>query len=659
MKQTIAASHVLTISTCMHRFMPPEDPMGRRGPTLNNFLCKEPTSPPTLPPECPYGRKCTYGNKCKYHHPERGSQPHKTVTEVLKEQATIKMQERAVKGPEPQEKSRRSKPKLTRTRSLAPGEPLPGEKNGSSMLPQALKEPDTDTFSRLKSPTRVAGKTSDYLREHRKKLEEVLAIASAADPGVSTAQSGAVCQVPEAVAASRPQEVLSPLPGLGSRVSSPSHLNVPFSSSQEGQLVSGHLLLAKKLSDEASESSFFSESSSNRASPVALAGPAMPGISRQESMPYSLDKFYDRRPSLQEHHQASQQYYASAMLPRGADVNTGLCMSGPMQLPSRQLSGLQRDQAFTAMPVHGAACQSYPSSGKEAPAHGMLRRVTSYSEQPPMAMAAVRGTLGMEANGRERVPVKPQHSGPPGQFLPTAAHFPGRPFRSMMRQNSSSDPQLHVIGSGDAPFNPWLSAKNPPPPASAGPCPVSALDSRGTHPAYSSADHRAPGEAHQHQTFHHSATAQPFSPQQPFGVRAGLDRQFSEVMYGSHDHGVPPTSPYMPPMGMFHSHPSTPVHHPSTPTHPPPTMAGLTQSSHLPQWSQNPMLGMPLSPVRSPQPAQRSFPADHPIPATDSRYPLYYNLCGIFAEPRVRAAMNKFPDETDPQKICASIVREL
>ena len=88
-------------------------------------------------------------------------------------------------------------------------------------------------------------------------------------------------------------------------------------------------------------------------------------------------------------------------------------------------------------------------------------------------------------------------------------------------------------------------------------------------------------------------------------------------------------------------------------------MAGLTQSSHLPQWSQNPMLGMPLSPVRSPQPAQRSFPADHPIPATDSRYPLYYNLCGIFAEPRVRAAMNKFPDETDPQKICASIVREL
>lgn len=34
---------------------------------------------------CPYGakKKCTYGNKCKFFHPERGTQPHKSVTEKL------------------------------------------------------------------------------------------------------------------------------------------------------------------------------------------------------------------------------------------------------------------------------------------------------------------------------------------------------------------------------------------------------------------------------------------------------------------------------------------------------------------------------------------------------------------------------------------------
>lgn len=39
------------------------------------------------PPPCPYGKKCTYGNKCKFHHPERGTGPHKSVTERLSEHA--------------------------------------------------------------------------------------------------------------------------------------------------------------------------------------------------------------------------------------------------------------------------------------------------------------------------------------------------------------------------------------------------------------------------------------------------------------------------------------------------------------------------------------------------------------------------------------------
>lgn len=72
------------------RFMPPDDPLGRSGPTLDVFLrSKAPGVGLTAvsAETCPYGKKCTYGNKCKFSHPERGLQPVKSVTERLMEHA--------------------------------------------------------------------------------------------------------------------------------------------------------------------------------------------------------------------------------------------------------------------------------------------------------------------------------------------------------------------------------------------------------------------------------------------------------------------------------------------------------------------------------------------------------------------------------------------
>ena len=53
-------------------FMPPDDPLGRQGPNISEFLRKNTVERRSTHTQyCPYGKKCTFGPKCKFYHPER------------------------------------------------------------------------------------------------------------------------------------------------------------------------------------------------------------------------------------------------------------------------------------------------------------------------------------------------------------------------------------------------------------------------------------------------------------------------------------------------------------------------------------------------------------------------------------------------------------
>ncbi|KAK2908875.1 hypothetical protein Q8A67_004712 [Cirrhinus molitorella] len=82
---------LLMYSFVNDKFMPPDDPLGRHGPSLENFLRKRPIIPEHKKQPCPYGKKCTYGHKCKFYHPERGTQPQRAVADELRaKNSTVK-----------------------------------------------------------------------------------------------------------------------------------------------------------------------------------------------------------------------------------------------------------------------------------------------------------------------------------------------------------------------------------------------------------------------------------------------------------------------------------------------------------------------------------------------------------------------------------------
>ncbi|KAJ6660187.1 hypothetical protein lerEdw1_018114 [Lerista edwardsae] len=79
-------------------FMPPDDPLGRNGPSLASFLSKKPLIPEPKWQLCPYGKKCTYGIKCKYNHPERMNGDHLSVADELRAKTKACCQSQRTEG---------------------------------------------------------------------------------------------------------------------------------------------------------------------------------------------------------------------------------------------------------------------------------------------------------------------------------------------------------------------------------------------------------------------------------------------------------------------------------------------------------------------------------------------------------------------------------
>ncbi|XP_060084709.1 uncharacterized protein LOC132563974 [Ylistrum balloti] len=737
----VVEERLLMYSFVNDRFMPPDDPLGRHGPSLDNFLSREPTVPLSLPPVCPYGiKKCTYGNKCKFYHPERGNNPQKSVTDIMAEQTKQKMQdlmERGSKNAEGDKKKvlvrkqqLKQKMSLQRTSSLAPVDPVgigspPDFRDLAADNPPAQKVEQT---SHSAEKTEKWKSYDDKLTGYRKKMEQAeQEEKQKQEESVSSdAESSTMKMAPtsESLHAS-----LTTSDQINSRSSSPLQRGSPTQPIKpQEQFLSGHLLLAKKLSDEAADKKARQkvpeERDLTRTPPTELKQ-SRAALHRcnsplaQYSQPQPQNQILSHQMlSAEQQPQPRHQKLSRQMSFQGAtDPRTHRHLHQQLSYDPRYAS--QQANQRRQQPIQGRQQGFYDVRGSEnfgnvgagAIDSGMMHHMQNIQQDTRGCNEPFFSGISGRHLNVEHATLARMQSAPEVPQLRSAAA--AAPIEKMARQNSISDTQLHNIG-GDMEqtdynfcefqgsradfqqgegFSSSYVARGPG--YEVHQQPVSHQFNRGyTHGAptyphsqtytqpqkhhagnttWSFSDRGfAPGQIKQpalfpgflrntpHQQSRSFQLVQPRPSQakeQDPNFRTGILTKREDDIWGPSVVSSTSSSTgfcsqnYTPGENRYGDIPRSQSGIASQVSN---QNRGLIGQSNLPANSQSACHSQ--SAAETSRTSSPMFVEDAPIPHSDSRYSVYFHLCGLFPEQKVRTVMNQHPDLTDGQELCAYII---
>ena len=405
--------------------------------------------------------------------------------------------------------------------------------------------------------------------------------------------------------------------GASPRESSPvSNLSVPGQRQYHDseQFLSGHLLLAKKLSDEADESDKLKK---------------MESLKENDTLQTSQTQSEQYKPKQP---LTKQKLSRQLSLQGSEDPRLKQSLRAQLSYDPRQSS-----QRYVSDPSHGMLLSDFiQSQSSDRAGHPLAHSVSDLSPSGHQTGSEYHGNPALT-----RLPSAPD------QYMVRQHLPPGVPL--MMRQNSTSDPQLHKLDQ-DEPRHYML------PMATRGTLPMKdttgsvTFQIGGTQVPRSNVPH---GYGNLSPRFNQSIPQQPFPNQygsMPVSV-GGMPYVRAQSMNPPQQYG----QNFSPGFGM--SVPSQGL---------PMDFAGQGISSTSQPYITSPIPAAPV-PVSVPassgagysgfgQPSPGPLPEDAPILEGDPRYKLYFHLCGLFPEQKVRTVMNLHPESSDPNEICAYII---
>ncbi|XP_045198174.2 uncharacterized protein LOC123552523 [Mercenaria mercenaria] len=643
----VVEERLLMYSFVNDRFMPPDDPLGRNGPTLDNFLLKEPAEPEPLPPPCPYGsKKCTYGNKCKYYHPERRTQPHKSVTEKLAEQAKQRMLEMRRENSLPAD----GKKKLTRTKT-----PLQRTQSGN---PEELRKTELLHDSSGRNEDNKVDDYNQKLSEGLMKMELDRALSDSDSLRGSSPKKedkrdfSPRSKLGDQQGRSSPRLTELRQKGRGSsRGNSPVNLVVPGLPDQQddGQkFLSGHLLLAKKLSDEANESDKLKKKSKPKDGLGSLNAKTQLKFTASEPQKQALGK---KQPLSRT--SEKQKLSRQLSLQGGEDPRLGqdrVPLHAQLSYDPRRL---RKDQPFAVGAINPSERQKMLQDFMHVQRLDLMsggeRGIYGGEEQQQPRHLSHDFVRGHAALGRMQSAPDPclQHH-------PTPRQTP-----AMMRQNSSSDTQLNKMFSFESDMQ------------------MDGMMARGPSEGLQMRNRTDPltfqigGPTSQNMPHYQpmSSTGQSFSPVSPLDYRFQASISPDYQHQGSH---FLQSNPMLPHQQQNFNQGQTQYHF--SPTNVPYLdhsnvwsaqnqvqqnvnfPAQFVNRNLSPHTITNPDANLLPNNMKNMQGHIQPFPIETRVPQDNARIKLYESLCNLFPKENVRMVMNQYPDEDNPKTLCAYLI---